>query len=116
MKNSIDNWYHRSAFDEPAHTLTCDVGQQQKGATLPSVRVARSVGRGMRRDPDIPVGVLFGQVTDPAVSASRERGAAEVRAGYRRALETPYGETTTRGPGTAGSVGQGEELKAWRDR
>jgi DNA (cytosine-5)-methyltransferase 1 len=30
MKNSIDNWYHRSAWDEPCRTLTCDVGQQPK--------------------------------------------------------------------------------------
>jgi DNA (cytosine-5)-methyltransferase 1 len=30
MKSGIDNWYHRPPWDEPAHTLTCDVGQHPK--------------------------------------------------------------------------------------
>jgi site-specific DNA-cytosine methylase len=30
MKGSIDNWYHRSAWDQPAHTLTCDIEQMPK--------------------------------------------------------------------------------------
>jgi hypothetical protein len=57
----------------------------------------RSVGRGVCCDSDLSAGSPLGWIPEPAVSAARDRGPGEVRAGDRRALEAVYGGTPSQG-------------------